>query len=166
MTSHNVLVLATGEGSGGGAASTLLQRCRDHEVGTRWWVTLMTDTQLRIEHALNLTRADLGLFLIDEAPRATTTGAMATHGDGFSLRAIAPGSGHQLTSSESDLSPEDLLHTLATLGRHGREPRCYVLALRRAATGDGSLDEALALLTDLLEHPEAEHWDRRLAALA
>jgi hypothetical protein len=156
MSSHNVLVLATGNDS---CARTLLKRCENKEVGTRWWVTFLGDTQLRVEHALSLTRADLCLFLLDgPAAEPQQTGEAASD-RGFSLRAITYGSGHQMTSSESDISPEDLLHTLATLGRHGQAPHCYALTLHSGASG---LDEALACLSDLLEHPEAEHWDRRL----
>jgi hypothetical protein len=159
MSSHNVLVLATGNDS---CARTLLQRCENDEIASRWWVTFLDDTQLRVEHALSLTRADLCLFLLDGTaaePGQTGNAGAAASDRGFSLRTITHGSGHQMTSSESDISPEDLLHTLATLGRHGQAPHCYALTLHSGATG---LDEALAFLTDLLEHPEAEHWDRRL----
>lgn len=153
MSSHNVLVLATGND---GLARALLKRCEDDGGGERWWVTLLGDTQLRIEHALSLTRADLCLFLLDDPEQA------GEGEPGFYLRTITQGSGHPMASSESAMSPEDLMHTLATLGRHGREPRCYALTLHPGGDPDARLDGALALLSDLLEQPEADYWDRRL----
>jgi len=153
MSSHNVLVLATGNDS---YARALLQRCEDDGIGERWWVTLLGDTQLRVEHALSLTRADLCLFLVDDPEKARGSDR------GFSLCTVTQGSEHQMASSEGAISPEDLLHTLATLGRHGREPRCYALMLHPGAAGDAGLEEALAFLSDLLEQPAAEHWDLRL----
>lgn len=153
MSSHNVLVLATGNDS---YARALLQRCEDDGIGERWWVTLLGDTQLRVEHALSLTRVDLCLFLVDDPAPARGSDR------GFSLRTITQDSDHHMASSEGAISPEDLLHTLATLGRHGREPRCYALTLHPGAARDACLDEALAFIAELLEQPEAEHWDLRL----
>jgi len=159
MSSHNVLVLATGGDDG---ALALLKRCEDDGAAERWWVTLQGDTRLRIEHALSLTRADLCLFLLDE----TSAGAALEGGAGrdreFSLRPVTHGSSHLMASSESAMSPEDLLHTLATLGRHGRKPRCYALTLESGTAGDAGLARALAFLTDLLKNPDANYWDDRV----
>jgi hypothetical protein len=162
VSSPRVLIFAA-ETDGGAAALALLNRCREAPLREHWWLTLLDDARLRVEHALLLTRSDLVIFLVD-APDLE---------EAYAFHAINQEEGHRISSSGGPLTPEDVLHTLSTLGRRDDAlPRCYTLALRsrdtKALSADGAaeLDDAFAFLLELLDAPEAEHWNQQLTTLA
>jgi hypothetical protein len=153
-----VLLFATGSDDHATAAEALVDRCRDDPVCDRWWLTLRDDTQLRIEHALDLRHQDLAVFIVDNND---IDGA-------YHFEPIAHEAGHSIASAEGDLGPRDLLHTVALLAPGDNLPACYALHLRSAgaralsAHRTANVDEAFAFLRELLEEPAADHWNSRL----
>lgn len=162
MSSPRVLLFATGSEGHTTAAMALVDRCREDPACDRWWLTLRDDTQLRIEHALDLRHQDLAVFILDDAD---LEGA-------YSFNAVTHEAGHSIASAEGDLGPEDLLHTVSLLTLGDDLPACYALHLRDAKAGALSahraaapdIDEAFAFLLDLLAEPAAAHWNSRLTA--
>ncbi|MEE4278682.1 MAG: hypothetical protein V2I82_09495 [Halieaceae bacterium] len=162
MSSPNVLVFASGGGRSGkeSAAQALLRRCREHPIHERWWLTLVGDAQLRIEHALDLKKSDLAVFIADAASLR----------DPYRFFPLPHESGHRITSSDSGVTPQDVLHTLSTLGRRDEIPQCYCLELRQ--TGAESLsadrvadvDSAFGFLLGLLNEPDAAVWNDQLSS--
>ncbi len=158
MSSRNVLVFAAGGDAHGTAAQALLGRCRGHPVHERWWLTLMGDAQLRIEHALDLTRNDLAVFVVD-VPGLR---------ESFRFRALPHLNGHRIASAEEAVTPQDVLHTLSTLGRRDELPQCYALELRGRGSDSVSaerttdVDSAFEFLIDLLDEPESMRWNEQL----
>ncbi|MEM1191417.1 MAG: hypothetical protein AAF933_01465 [Pseudomonadota bacterium] len=158
MSSRNVLVFAAGGDAHGTAAQALLGRCRSHPIHERWWLTLMGDAQLRIEHALDLTHNDLAVFVVD-VPGLRET---------YRFRALPHLSGHRIASAEETVTPQDVLHTLSTLGRRDELPQCYALELRSrgvdsvSAERAADVDSAFEFLMNLLDDPESVRWNEQL----
>jgi len=164
VSSARVLLFATGGEDPARASKTLVDRCREDAVCERWWLTLRDDTQLRIEHTLDLRHQDLAVFIVDDA---ALEGA-------YRFSAVAHEAGHSIASAEGALGPQDLLHTVALLAPGDDLPACFALHVRDAKAGalsvsassasapDADIDEAFAFLLDLLAEPAATHWNSRL----
>jgi hypothetical protein len=146
-TSHrNVLLFGILGEEPGGVAWTLLQRCREHPVVEHWWLAIAEDTQLQIEHALELSHKDLVVFLIDGE------GA----GPALEFHSVETVADLQMLPANAPVTPEEILHTLATLGRGAAVPLCYVLTVRPDSAD--SVEQGFATLLSLLENPQPEHW--------
>jgi hypothetical protein len=165
MSSPNVLVFASdgGNSSSGSAAQALLRRCSEHPIHERWWLTLVGDAELRIEHALDLKKNDLVVFVTD-VPGLR---------EPFRFVALPHEDGHRIASGESSLTPQDVLHTLSTLGRRDEIPLCFSLELRHGGAealsadrvaGVADIDSAFGFLIGLLDEPDADLWNQQLSA--
>lgn len=157
MTSSKiVLVAATGEGdaesANSGGVVDLLRACREHPRLGGWWLKIVEAAQLRLEHALELTDADFVLFLT-EAPRAAKT---------LEFRSVPHRDDHRIDAEGDVASPEDVLHTLSTLGHRTELPRCYALTLGNREpsppASEGS-DTTAEFLFSLLIQPDRRRWD-------
>ncbi len=153
VTTRNVLLFATQGPDSTGAAADLLQRCRAHPVAERWWLTIAGDAQLQIEHALELNRNDLAVFVVDgEGPGPTVE-----------FHAVGDHAAQPMRPANAPATPEEVLHVLATLGRRTELPECYVLTVRGGDSESApELDKAHELLLSLLENPLPEHWASQL----
>jgi len=115
----------------------------------RWWLTINSDTELRIEHALDLGRCDLALFLIEDEE--------APQGSLWSLAQLQNGD-RRIPSTETRVSPEEVFRCLATLRRGKVLPRCFILRVRPEAGDNGTIDGVFDALIALLEEPTVEFW--------
>ncbi len=160
LNSRRVLVIAAGEnGDGHSAPRELLRRLRERPVSERWWLSLLGDSQFQIEHAMDLQISDLAVFV----------GTGETNGASFSFRQLAKPTGYRISTTSVDLTPSDVMHALATVGRREVLPGCYELTLDANtvdSTADGDagnashgLHAALAFLEQLLEEPDPAHWE-------
>mgnify|MGYP006274078221 CR=1 FL=1 len=158
-----VLVVGVGNAARGddGLGPQLMQRLRGSAHGEHWWLTLIEDAQLQIEHALDLQISDLALFVdaSADAPAPCT------------LREISAPAGHRIMPMSHALAPEDVLHTLVTIGRRAAPPS-FLLAIRGerfelgqalSASAAAHLDAASRLVDELLRQPEAGAWRARAA---
>lgn len=141
-------------------APTLIRRLRSSTFVSHWWLTLVDDVQLQIEHALDLQLSDLALFIDarNDAPPP------------FVLREVVTPPGHRITAMARSLEPRDVLHTLSTIGRRPAPPS-FVLTVRGeqfdigaglSSTANTHLEAAGELLDQLLCTPDADHWRRQL----
>ena len=157
-----VLIIGVGNLARGddGLAPRLLDSLREAGYGEHWWLTLMEDAQLQVEHALDLQLNDVALF-VDASVDAPAP---------YSLREIHTPEGHRMVMMSHELAPQDVLHTLATIGRRAVPPS-FLLAIRGehfelgetlSTAAAEHLDAATHLLEQLLAEPAPEAW-RRLA---
>jgi hypothetical protein len=160
VTSPRILFLAFGDGSAGSNSivSSLVGRLRKHPLAESWWLTLIEDAQLRIEHALDLKLNELAVFIdtssIDR--RAFEFSEMTSSGS------------YKILPMDDTLEPSDVLHTVATLGRKGELPASFRLTLPGGTAQAGpsmtndeaqqSITAAVALLEDLLENADEAYW--------
>lgn len=159
MTTRRVLLLAAGNTARGdqALAPLLLEHVRAMRVGERWWLSLIDDAQFRVEHSLELQINDLILF-IDTVADATAP---------FELREVHARDGHRMLPMNNALSPEDVLHTLSTIGRRKVLPACFSLDIRGehfelgaglSAKAREHLEAAIRLMESLLADTREEFW--------
>lgn len=172
VNTRNVLLFAAHGNRPDGCAQNLLRQCRKHPIAERWWLTIAGDAQLQIEHALDLSRNDLAVFLVDGDASGP---AMVFH-------AIAADPAPPIPSSNGPVTPEEVLHTLAALRRRTELPRCFVLTVGAGTTtedngtqaaiapmtgdknaADGRAAAPFDFLLSLLENPQPEFWEARLS---
>lgn len=185
MTTRRVLVIAVdGQASDGGLAPALLTRLRSMPVAERWWLTLISDAQLQIEHALDLQISDLAIFVDasteTDAPGTTGMDDAAVSGTAspghetvsFRFQSVEKPPGHRISLMDSTLSPSDVLHTLSTIGRRETLPKCFQLSLRVTQSQSGTdatvetaaLESASDFLQTLLQDPDPDLWEQRLTS--
>jgi hydrogenase maturation protease len=143
-----------------GLGPLLLERLREAGWEGREWLRLIEDAQLQIEHALDLQRCDIALF-VDASVDAPAP---------FSFEEIANPGGHRMATMSHALAPADVMHTLATIGR-AAPPPAFVLGIRgehfelgeglSAAAVDG-LAAATELVLELLQTPHLDGWRGKL----
>ena len=65
MTTQRVVVFGIGNGArgDGGLGPALISHLQASPLGDNWWLTLIEDAQLQIEHAVDLQSNDLALFV-------------------------------------------------------------------------------------------------------
>lgn len=155
---NRVLIVAVGNSlrRDDGLAPKLLEILRQIGLDDHWWLTMVEDAQLQIEHALDLQLSDIALFV-------NTSGETRSP---YSLEEIETPEGHRMVTMSHDLDPQDVMHTLKTIGRRDVPP-CFLLTLagEQFGLGEGlsttaaqNLEAAKALLEKLLEEPTAEAW--------
>ena len=170
---RNVLLFAAHGNQPDGSAQNLLKQCRKHPIAERWWLTIAGDAQLQIEHALDLSRNDLAVFLVDGD----------ASGPSMDFHAVASDPASPIASANGPVTPKEVLHTLAALRRRTELPRCFVLTVgagradaaegtgpsttRATQTSDGGATgagatEPFEFLLSLLENPQPEFWETRL----
>ena len=162
MTAREVvLVAATGNGESANASGVveLLRACRAHPDLAGWWLSIVEAAELRIEHALELTRADLVLFVTEEPGGA---GPIA-------FRRIEHDEHHRIAADGDLASPEDVLHALSTLGRREQLPHAFALTIGRRGDAQSpgadewNPDAPFDFLLDLLRAPDAQRWNEKAA---
>jgi hypothetical protein len=118
---------------------------------------VIEDTQLRIEHALELQMNELALF-IDTSPGLNKP---------LEFSRLEWTSDHKILPMDDRLAPSDLLHTLSTIGRMGKLPGSFRLTLaggldgqaeNPAVTSDTQVDAAVDFLEDLLGNADEGYW--------
>lgn len=158
-----VAVFAVGNTARGddGLAPQLASRLRALDWDKREWLQLIEDAQLQIEHALDLQRSDLALF-VDASSEASAP---------FTFSELGTPQHHRPAPMSHALEPRDVLHTLATISREP-PPTCFVLAIGGESFGLGeeltpaaqeNLEAATRLVLSLLENPEVAAWRTRLS---
>lgn len=163
MVKHRQRVTVFGVGNTAtgddGLGPLLLQSIRESERDDDWWLKLVEDTQLQVEHALDLQLCDLALFI------QTSVDVPAP----CVLSEIDVPEGHRLATTTHALAPLDVLHTLATISR-GTPPPVFVLTVRGeqfepdaglSAAARENLAAATELLETLLESTDAGEWRTR-----
>lgn len=159
MSVPRVLLIAFGDDSVGsrGLSSRLLGKLRMRPLAESWWLTVVEDTQLRIEHALQLQANELALF-IDTSPGLSKP---------LEFSRLEWTSDHKILPMDDTLEPSDLLHTLSTIGRMGKLPGSFRLTLAGgsdgqpdspAVTSDAHVDAAVDFLEDLLGNAQESYW--------
>lgn len=160
MTAREVvLVAATGNGESANASGVveLLRACRAHPDLAAWWLSIVEASELRIEHALELTRADLVLFITEEPGGAGP----------LEFRRIDHDDRHRIAADGHAASPEDVLHALSTLSRRKQLPRAFALTIGRRSDGlsagesERNPDAPFDFLLDLLKAPDAQRWNEK-----
>ena len=140
-----------------GPAQVFVAGSRDVALATRIPLGLVSDPQLRVEHALDLTHSDIAIFVTEAEQQALPVT--------FERIAVSPP--HAIASAESAVHPADVVHTLATLGRRDTLPACYALSLRADTAEDTRAEIAAAglrLLRELLDDPDPMRWDEKASA--
>ena len=165
MTTRRVVIFGVGDAARGddGLGPALIRRLREADYDDSWWLTLVDDTQLRIEHALDLQINDLALF-VDASDSAKPP---------FEFRAVETPTRHRVMPMSQALQPEDVVHTLSTIARHVKTPASFVLELPAtefglsnslSASAGENLDAAVTLVESLLDNPNEEFWRSKLEA--
>jgi hypothetical protein len=143
----------------GGLAPQLMSWLRGGGWDEHWWLKLVQETELQIEHALNLKLSDLALFVesaVDTRPP-------------WSLEEITAPPGHRGADMTRALEAADLMHTVAAISRC-QSPPCFRLTINgdRFASGDppseaglNNLESATALLESLLQNPDPASWRQK-----
>lgn len=156
---RRILIIAYGGDSEADSlvASALLARLRERSIADSWWLTLIEDDALRLEHALDLRPNDLAIFIDTHIHGKAPFEFMEIVTDGNAP--ILPVADHVL--------PADLLHAIATIGRQGILPPSFRLILPLAndssnegiaPSGDASITSAVDFLENLLGDTSNEHW--------
>jgi hypothetical protein len=159
-----VTIFCVGDGDCGdsGLAPRLLTLLRSGGWGEHWWLKLLHETELQVEHALNLKLSDLALF-VESALDARRP---------WSLEEITAPQEHRGAGMTRVLEAPDLMHTVAALTR-GEAPPCFRLRISgdRFASGEpvsdtglSNLESATALVESLLQSPDAASWRRKAGA--
>jgi hypothetical protein len=154
-----VLVAATGNGESANAGGVveLLRACRAHPDLAVWWLTIVEAAELRIEHSLELTRADLVLFVTEEPGGAGP----------LEFRRVDHDESHRIAADGDVVSPEDVLHALSTLSRREQLPPAFALTVGRRSDGkparerERNPDAPFDFLLNLLKSPDAQRWDEK-----
>lgn len=160
---RRVAVFAVGNTARGddGLAPELAARLRTLDWDRHAWLQLIEDAQLQIEHALDLQRCELALF-VDASSDAAAP---------FTLSEIGTAEHHRPAPMSHALEPRDVLHTLTTISRESAPP-CFVLAIRGESFELGealsqaareNLEAATQLVLSLLETPEIAAWRAQLS---
>jgi Ni,Fe-hydrogenase maturation factor len=156
---RRILIIAYGGDSDADSrvASTLLSALRERSIADSWWLTLIQDEQLRLEHAMDLRPNDLAIFI-----------DASLHGKApFEFTEIVNGAANSILPVADDVFPTDLLRTLATIGRMGTLPPSFRLTLPVTweQSGDdiapkahASIIAAVDFLENLLSDTSNEHW--------
>lgn len=156
---RRILIIAYGEDSEAESrvASALLTSLRTRAIADSWWLTLIEDASLRLEHALDLRPNDLAIFI-------------DTHQHGkapFEFSEILTNGQRPIQPVADTVVPADLLHTLATIGRQGTLPPSFRLTLplaneqsgeALAPSGEASVAAAVDFLESLLGDTSNAHW--------
>lgn len=150
MTTPRILMIAAVGAGVDGAARRLVDGCRRVADEASVPLGLVCDPQLRVEHALDLTHSDLAIFV----------GEAAGQSQPVMFGPVDISVANPIASVEDTVTPGDIVHTLATLGRRTTLPRCYTLTLDGDNTVDDIAAAGLRLLRELLEDPDPERWDR------
>jgi hypothetical protein len=156
---RRIVVMAFGEmiSADSDPASQVLARLRERPVADSWWLTLIDDDQLRIEHALDLQTNDLAVF-IDRRQSGKAP---------FEFSEILAAEDYRILPVADTLLPSDLLHTLSTMARQGEPPGSFLLTLPdssdsleqdgAAATND-NIDATVGFIEDILNNPDTDYW--------
>jgi len=158
-----VLLIALGDATKGdeGLGAALLRRCREQPIAGRWWLSLIGDAQLQIEHAVDLQINDLAVFIEASADIATP----------FEFAPVARPDGHRLVTPGETLTPSEVLHTLWTIGQRESLPHCYRLSIQGhsflqkkgiSSQAQEHLDAATAFVLKLLDEPDPERWNAQV----
>ncbi|MFK8041911.1 homospermidine synthase [Congregibacter sp.] len=156
---RRILIIAYGRDADADSrvASLLLERLRERSIADSWWLTLIEDAALRLEHALDLRPNDLAVFIDTHLHGKAPFEFMEIPGDGK-----AP-----ILPVADTVIPGDLLHALATIGRQGTLPPSFRLTLPLpsdestediAPSVDASITAAVDFLEGLLGNTSDEHW--------
>ena len=156
---RRILIIAYGRDAGADSrvASLLLERLRTRSIADSWWLTLIADEALRLEHALDLRPNDLAIFIDTHL-----------HGKApFEFTEIPSDGEVPILPVADTVIPGDLLHALATIGRQGTLPPSFRLTLPLASdessgdiapSVDASITAAVDFLEGLLGNTSNEHW--------
>ena len=156
---RRILIIAYGEERHADirVASSLLNRLRERSIADSWWLTLIEDAALRLEHALDLRPNDLALFI-----------DTSKHGKApFEFQEIPSDGSAPILPVADTVLPSDLLHALATIGRQGALPPSFRLTLPLAdqysgddiaPSSDASITAAVDFLENLLGDTSNAHW--------
>ncbi|MDP5054800.1 MAG: homospermidine synthase [Congregibacter sp.] len=138
-------------------AAALIAALRQRSIADSWWLTLIEDAQLRLEHAIDLRPNDLAIFI-----------DASLHGKApFEFTEIVNGAANSILPEAEAVLPTDLLRTLATIGRLGTLPPSFRLTLPLALEQSGddltpktqaSIVAAVDFLENLLGDTSNEHW--------
>lgn len=158
-TLRRILIIAYGADSDADArvASKLLKTLRERSIADSWWLTLIEDAALRLEHALDLRPNDLAIFIdTNQHGRAP-----------FEFNEIITSGAQPILPVADTVLPADLLHALATIGRQGTLPPSFRLSMPMsseesgkdiAPTSDASIIAAVDFLENLLGDTSNAHW--------
>jgi hypothetical protein len=156
---RRILIITYGADSGADArvASKLLEELRERSIADSWWLTLIEDAALRLEHALDLRPNDLAIFI-----------DTSKHGKApFEFNEILTTEAEPILPVADTVLPSDLLHALATIGRQGTLPPSFRLTMPLsterslkdiAPTSDASITAAVDFLENLLDDTSNAHW--------
>jgi len=155
-----LLILAVGNPSRGDDAlgPLFLEQLAVEQVQHRHWnnVELLTDFQLHIEHAVDLERRALALF-VDASISCPAP---------YQFTRLQPAQDTSYTSHA--LSPAAVLHVYQQIHRAPPPPafqlairgECFTLGESLGAAAEANLAAALEFSRRLLAHPDAETWAR------
>lgn len=156
---HRVIIMAIGNRGRGDHAlpHELMSLLRSPQERRPDWLTVIVDTELLLEHTMDLRGHELALFITvsGDAQNLVNLSELELAAD------AAP------PSTEGPLSMVEILRTMNTLGRGAIAPISFQLTLAGSdftddaaisATGQASLGAAQALLDDLLGSPGVETW--------
>ncbi|EAQ96703.1 homospermidine synthase [Congregibacter litoralis] len=156
---RRILIIAYGRAADADSrvASALLEKLRERSISDSWWLTLIQDDALRLEHALDLRPNDLAIFIDTHL-----------HGKApFEFIEITDDGKAPILPEADAVIPGDILHALATLGRNRTLPPSFLLTLpmpRDESKGDiapdidASITYAVDFLENLLGDTSNEHW--------
>lgn len=128
-------------------------RLQRHPLYDSEQLTVIGDTELRLEHALGLQPCDLAVFV----------DACADIGDSIVFQELQLEAGHHLESMNGKLTSLDLMHALKTLARQHEIPTCFRLTAKRNGENtvqEDALEAAMQLMEQLLHDADPEHWRR------
>ena len=146
----------------------LHDRISEQPEAESWWLMLVEDSSLSIEHALQLQTCERVLFVHMDA--------CSDKPPGYSFKALDVEVGHKILPAEGNLSPADLMHALATMRRRGASPSGFLLAVSapplqggNEASGEdekaeldhsvkATLDAVAGFLAELLQHSDLDFW--------
>ncbi|WP_439100769.1 homospermidine synthase [Congregibacter sp.] len=156
---RRILIIAYGRAADADSrvATTLLERLRERTISDSWWLTLIEDDALRLEHALDLQPNDLAIFIDTQL-----------HGKApFEFTEITGEGEAPILPVADAVIPGDVLHALTTLSRKRTLPNSFRLTLpmpSEESTGDiapgvdASITSAVDFLENLLGDTSDEHW--------
>ncbi|WP_439105558.1 homospermidine synthase [Congregibacter sp.] len=162
---RRILIIAYGRNSKADSriAAALLARLRERSIAESWWLTLIEDDALRVEHALDLRPNDLAIFIDTHL-----------HGKApFEFTEVLSDGEAPILPMGDLVFPADLLHALATIGRQGVFPTSFRLTLPLTGdtpteditpSADASITAAVDFLEKLLGNPTNEHWRSEISS--
>ncbi|GAB5413611.1 MAG: hypothetical protein Cons2KO_12140 [Congregibacter sp.] len=155
------------------AGEALADVLRTLDISDSWWLTVVGDSHLRVEHAIALQQNDLVLFIdlishgdvvdgvVDGVVGKTAgeTGSKKAAQEGeLVLQQLHVADHHHMSSTEGRLSATDVLHTLAKL-RSGRPlPACFQLSVPVA---QATAIDTIEVIQTLIQKPSPADWASR-----